>query len=127
MTDSRSDTDRQSKAAGWLHVGMAAIVALAMTMVIHVSDASPDVAGAGYFLLLTWLGLPALLVGSAAIYYSHKSQETDLQVLSVVLFLLVVSMIAGQRVVAIALAVIYGGLAIRRLFWHRRHGASEAG
>lgn len=76
--ESSAVTSAAHKRAYVCHVVLAVLLSLALAMQIHlwVIDAKGDVVGAGIFLVVMWLGLPALVSAILATYYSLKASDT---------------------------------------------------
>jgi hypothetical protein len=61
-------------------------------MQVHLSGASPDVIGGGIFLMLFWLGLPAIGLVIFAVYLSLKVVDNQLRLLSAAVVVLVLAL-----------------------------------
>ena len=79
-TPGRSAGGAAYRTAYACHIVLAVIVCLVLAMQIHLwaIDAKGDVVGAGMFLLVVWLGLPAVILAILAIYYSLKASDKPL-------------------------------------------------
>ncbi|MDX1439235.1 MAG: hypothetical protein R3284_04965 [Rubricoccaceae bacterium] len=112
---------RASNKGYWCHAALAVIVCICLAMQIHLRaiDASPSVVGGGVFLVVIWLGLPAIVLAILGTYFAIRATDIQLLCLS---FLLLVLMVAGARsssiitglgVFYVLLVVIFGLLRCR--------------
>ena len=120
-----------AKAAGTFHIVLAVIVVLALAMEVHLwaIDADGPTAGAGTFLLVMGLGLPALGLGILAIVGSLMASDTLLRVLSATLVAIVgAALLEAGLLLVNFLAVSYVGLATLRIWlhWRRERDAKSA-
>lgn len=131
VADPRPKPGIALKAADWHHIAMAAVVLLALALEVHLwaIDAGGDVVGGGIFLLVMWLGLPAVYLVIAALYLSLMASNIQLWVLSALLIALVCAALLEARLLVLnSLAVSYVGLVALRvwLHWRREPKAKSA-
>ena len=128
VTDNRP-VKNFGKTAYWCHVSLAVIVCLALAMQIHLTviQASGEVVGAGAFLLIMWLGIPALALTFFAIVNSVKASDKQLLLLAVVLVILIIAVVLSTPLVlVIALAATYVALVVRLGFIRSRNRSRGA-
>lgn len=111
-----SSPNASSNTAYGCHVALAVIVCLVLAMQIHLwaIDASPDVVGGGMFLVVIWLGLPAIVLTILAVVLSLKSSDRRLLWLTAVLVGFVVLALAPSRtfVLVFVFEVLYVSLVL---------------
>lgn len=110
------------KTAYICHALLAVFLCLALAMQIHLwaIDAKGEVVGAGLFLIVVWLGLPAIVLGVIAIYYSLKASDIRLSWLLIAIALPILAilfdapaLLLGILQVAYVVLVIVVGLLSR--------------
>lgn len=111
-------------------MALAVFVGLALAMMVHLTwiQASGEVAGAGAFLLIMWLGIPALAPTIGAAVNSIRALDRALSFLTAHLALLIlVALLGAPPLVVAALAIIYimlvSSVALSR--WRHRNRAKE--
>ncbi len=100
------------------HIILGAIVVLSLAMGLHLKfiDAGGEVLGAGIFLIVMLLGIPAFILTIFAVLFSVKSHDRQLFYLTVALVILLASAVipvsfefmASVALVYIALIIILG-------------------
>jgi len=112
------------RTAFWCHVALALIVCVALAMQIHLTaiQATPEVVGAGAFLVFMWVGVPAVALVVWAVVNSVKAADRELLFLTAVLVVLIVTALwSAPLTVVAALEVLYLALVVRLgIVWWRR-------
>jgi hypothetical protein len=120
-------SSKDSKKTAYIcHVFLAVIFALALAMQIHLwaIDAKGDVIGAGFFLVVIWLGLPAAILAILAIYFSWKAFDSWLLWLVVALAAPVLGLLfdASMLLMVIFQALYVALVSAVGLLWKLRRG-----
>lgn len=111
------------RTALWCHIALAVVACLALAMQVHlwVIEATGEVVGASIFLLIMWLGIPALALAVFAVINSVRAADRDLLYPTVTLVILASAIFVSAPIALVtALAVIYVALVVRLgLAWWR--------
>ncbi len=102
-------------------LGVIALLSLAMGLHLKLIDAGGEVVGAGIFLIVMLLGIPAVILTVLALLFSVKSRDRQLFYLAATLVLLIASAVipvSFEFTAAVALTyialIIHLGLRLRR-------------